>query len=103
MAPQTPWPPNRSEVMIPIDNQRSNAKHPAAITPDRALARAQTRRPAQVTLAPEGRAARAWVGVVSRTHVQRGVLGGFAQVCHGKRSPLDRMRDGDALVYYSPT
>ena len=44
-----------------------------------------------------------WLGVVSRAHVQRGVAGGFAQVCHGKVQPLRRMRPGDWLIYYSPT
>lgn len=47
-------------------------------------------------------APRYWLGVVSRRHVERGVAGGFAQVCHGKRAPLERMRVGDWLVYYSP-
>ena len=46
---------------------------------------------------------KAWLGVVSRAHVQRGVAGGFAQVCHGKAQPLRRMKTGDWLVYYSPT
>ena len=50
-----------------------------------------------------GQGARAWVGVVSRAHVARGVAGGFAQVCHGKRAPLERMRSGDWIAYYSPT
>ncbi|WP_257463504.1 EVE domain-containing protein [Archangium lipolyticum] len=45
---------------------------------------------------------RAWVGVVSRAHVLRGVEGGFAQLCHGKRLPLEKMSVGDWLVYYSP-
>ncbi len=45
---------------------------------------------------------RAWVGVVSRAHVLRGVAGGFAQLCHGKQGPLARMNVGDWLVYYSP-
>ena len=45
---------------------------------------------------------RYWVGVVSRDHVQRGVQGGFCQVCHGKKLPLERMDPGDYLVYYSP-
>ncbi len=49
------------------------------------------------------RPAKAWVGVVSRAHVRRGVSGGFAQLCHGKRGPLARMQAGDWLVYYSPT
>src|SRR5713226_9759858 len=46
--------------------------------------------------------ARAWVGVVSRAHVLRGVAGGFAQLGHGKQGPLARMSVGDWLVYYSP-
>ena len=45
----------------------------------------------------------AWLGVVSRAHVELGVQGGFAQLCHGKAQPLRRMRRGDWLVYYSPT
>src|SRR4051812_45180336 len=45
---------------------------------------------------------RAWVGVVSESHVQRGVAGGFAQLCHGRSSALSRMNVGDYFVYYSP-
>jgi hypothetical protein len=45
----------------------------------------------------------AWLGVVSRAHVQRGVAGEFAQLCHGKALPLRRMKRGDWLVYYSPS
>ena len=45
---------------------------------------------------------RYWVGVVSREHVQGGVRGSFAQLCHGKERPLRRMRHGDWLIYYSP-
>lgn len=44
-----------------------------------------------------------WCGVVSREHIKRGEQGGFCQVCHGKRSPLDRMSVGDGIVFYSPT
>ena len=44
----------------------------------------------------------AWLGVVSRSHVLRGVGLGIAQVNHGKRPPLARMHVGDTLVYYSP-
>ncbi len=43
-----------------------------------------------------------WIGVVSRQHVLKGVAGGFAQVCHGKKRPLARMKTGDYLIYYSP-
>lgn len=45
---------------------------------------------------------RYWLGIVQREHVERGVKGGFAQVCHGKRGPLARMQPGDWLIYYSP-
>ena len=45
---------------------------------------------------------RYWIGVVSHNHVQRGVAGGFCQLCHGKAGPLKRMRAGDWLIYYSP-
>jgi hypothetical protein len=47
-------------------------------------------------------ARRYWLGVASRDHVMRGVAGGFAQLNHGKRGPLDRLRPGDGIVYYSP-
>ena len=42
-----------------------------------------------------------WIGVVSRSHVLRGVAGGFAQMNHGKQAPLKRMKAGDGLIYYS--
>lgn len=44
-----------------------------------------------------------WIGVASKEHVQRGREGGFSQVCHGKKGPLSRMRQGDGIIYYSPT
>ena len=44
-----------------------------------------------------------WLGVVCAEHVARGVEGGFAQVCHGKRAPLARMKSGDGMIYYSPS
>ena len=43
-----------------------------------------------------------WLGVVSKTHVKKGIAGSFAQVCHGKKGPLSRMMPGDWLIYYSP-
>lgn len=43
-----------------------------------------------------------WLGVVSAEHVQRGVSLGFAQIGHGKRAGLARMRPGDTIIYYSP-
>jgi predicted RNA-binding protein len=45
---------------------------------------------------------RYWIGVVSKNHVARGVVGGLAQLGHGKRAPLARMKAGDWLIYYSP-
>ena len=44
-----------------------------------------------------------WIGVASLEHVQRGIKGGFAQVCHGKIGTLKSMSEGDWLIYYSPT
>jgi hypothetical protein len=45
---------------------------------------------------------RYWIGVASKEHVQRGVLGGFAQVCHGKAGPLNRMEEGIGLSTILP-
>jgi len=39
-----------------------------------------------------------WIGVVSRSHVQVGVSGGFMQLSHGKRAPLQKLRAGDDLI-----
>jgi hypothetical protein len=46
---------------------------------------------------------RYWIGVASHEHVQIGIKGGFAQVCHGKIGTLKYMSHGDWLIYYSPT
>jgi hypothetical protein len=43
-----------------------------------------------------------WIGVVSRSHVQVGVKGGFIQLNHGKKAPLQKFGTGDGLVMYSP-
>ncbi|GAA3202367.1 hypothetical protein GCM10020255_107680 [Rhodococcus baikonurensis] len=44
----------------------------------------------------------AWLGAVSAEHVRRAVDLGIAQIGHGKRFGLARMKAGDVLVYYSP-
>ncbi|MEO5701663.1 MAG: EVE domain-containing protein [Casimicrobiaceae bacterium] len=46
--------------------------------------------------------AQCWIGVVSREHVQRGVAGGFMQLNHGKRAPVQRLGAGDWIAMYSP-
>jgi hypothetical protein len=43
-----------------------------------------------------------WVAVVSKEHTLWGVSGGYMQVCHGKQSPLKRMRKDDWIIVYSP-
>ncbi len=43
-----------------------------------------------------------WIGVVSLSHVQRGVAGGFIQLNHGKKAPVSRLKAGDWLAMYSP-
>ena len=40
--------------------------------------------------------------MVSKARVSAGVKGGFAQLNHGKKAPLARMKAGDWIVYYSP-
>lgn len=45
---------------------------------------------------------RYWIGVASREHVLRGAAGGFVMLNHGKKPPLERMKGGDILFYYSP-
>lgn len=42
-----------------------------------------------------------WIGVASKEHVHRGVDGGFCQLCHGRAAPLQRMNQGDWIIYYS--
>ena len=39
--------------------------------------------------------------VASKDHVLKGVEGGFAQACHGKRNPMSKPQKGDWIVYYS--
>jgi hypothetical protein len=43
-----------------------------------------------------------WIGVVSRSHAMRGVQGGFIQLNHGKRAPVQRLKAGDGIAIYSP-
>ena len=42
-----------------------------------------------------------WIAVASAEHARRGKAG-FMQVNHGKKGPLQRIRAGDGVVYYSP-
>lgn len=42
-----------------------------------------------------------WIVSASKEHVKTGVEGGFAQACHGKATPLKKMKTGDYLIYYS--
>jgi hypothetical protein len=51
---------------------------------------------------PPNADSRFWVGVVSRSHVQIGVKGGFIQLGHGKKAPLQKLHAGDGLAMYSP-
>ena len=45
---------------------------------------------------------RYWIGVVSLSHVRKGIEGGYVQVSHGKAAPLRRLHPGDWFIYYSP-
>ena len=42
-----------------------------------------------------------WIVVASKDHVKTGIAEGIAQACHGKSSPLKRLKRGDYLIYYS--
>jgi hypothetical protein len=44
---------------------------------------------------------RYWIAVASAEHARRGKAG-FMQVNHGKKAPLQRLRAGDGITYYSP-
>jgi len=44
-----------------------------------------------------------WIAVASAEHVRRGRSEGFMQVAHGKAAPLERVKPGDRVAYYSPT
>ena len=44
-----------------------------------------------------------WITVASADHVAIGRAGGFIQVGHGKRAPLQRIHPGDRFACYSPT
>jgi hypothetical protein len=43
-----------------------------------------------------------WIGVVSRSHIEIGVRGGFMQLNHGQRAPVQRLKAGDYIAVYSP-
>jgi predicted RNA-binding protein len=43
-----------------------------------------------------------WIVIASKDHVQKGVLGGFMQACHGKAASLRRLHPSDWVIYYSP-
>jgi hypothetical protein len=43
-----------------------------------------------------------WIGVASREHVLRAVKGGFCQLSHGKEAPVQRLHQGDVIIFYSP-
>jgi len=45
--------------------------------------------------------AKHWIAVASAEHARRG-REGFMQVNHGKKAPLQRLRAGDGVTYYSP-
>ncbi len=42
-----------------------------------------------------------WIGVASKDHVSEGMRMGICQFCHGKLSPIKRLKQGDYIIYYS--
>lgn len=51
---------------------------------------------------PQKQVPQCWIIVASKDHVTKAVAGGFLQANHGKRAPLQRMKIGDLVVFYSP-
>jgi len=49
----------------------------------------------------QNRETKYWIITASKEHVKKGVEGGFAQACHGKATPLKKMKKGDYVIYYS--
>lgn len=48
-----------------------------------------------------GREKKYWIIVASKDHVKNGMSLGIAQACHGKVSPLKRMKPKDFVIFYS--
>jgi hypothetical protein len=42
-----------------------------------------------------------WIISASKDHVKSALMQGIAQTCHGKASPLKRMRKDDIVIFYS--
>lgn len=47
------------------------------------------------------KAAKFWIGVACKEHVENGVKLGICQFCHGKSAPAKRLSRGDFMIYYS--
>lgn len=43
-----------------------------------------------------------WIGVVAKDRADIAIAGSFAELNRGKAGPLERMRAGDGLAFYSP-
>ena len=46
------------------------------------------------------KAAKFWIGVACKEHVENGVKLGICQFCHGKSAPDKRLSRGDFVIYY---
>jgi hypothetical protein len=49
-----------------------------------------------------GQAMRYWINTVSRSHIERGMEGGFTQANHGRALNLRLLSPGDLIAFYSP-
>ena len=47
-------------------------------------------------------AVRYWIGVVGLAHARLGEQEGFCAFSHGKKSPIEKLSDGDRFAYYAP-
>jgi hypothetical protein len=45
---------------------------------------------------------RYWINTISRDHVTKAVQGGFTQAGHGSHARLNKLSEGDMMIFYSP-
>lgn len=45
---------------------------------------------------------RYWINTICEAHVRKGYNGGFTQAGHGSRVGLDKLSEGDKIIFYAP-
>lgn len=74
---------------------------PKSQTLKHALHQSAARRTPEKPPPPPSSTSRYFLIIASRNHVRAALEGAFCQANHGKKEPLQRMRKGDGVVFYS--